>query len=81
VLLLFLVLPMGLQASAVMASCSVVPMLVVDTMKSSVDNFSLELNEYLAVSTLSRTRALLFKCRIMRISGVVLFPVACATAS
>mmetsp|Transcript_5442 Transcript_5442/g.7074 ORF Transcript_5442/g.7074 Transcript_5442/m.7074 type:complete len:797 (-) Transcript_5442:209-2599(-) len=53
-ILMFLALPFGMQASALMAENAVAPMLVIQTVQAHVANFTLELDQYLTLLAVNK---------------------------
>lgn len=53
-LLLSLMLPLALQASALLAENSVIPMLVVGSLKAHIENFSMEFDQYMTILAVNK---------------------------
>lgn len=51
---MFMALPFGVQASALMAENSVAPMLVIQTLQAHVANFTIELDQYLTLLAVNK---------------------------
>jgi len=54
ILLLTLIIPFGIQASALLAENTVYPLLVLSTLRTHIENFSLEVDQYLTVLAVNK---------------------------